>query len=164
MTPPPSSEGSGGGTDRRREVDELVRTIHTDASRKEPPPPSGSGSRRPSPVHYAVLLILVALTVWAWIARPAWLTGGDSGVETVAEAEGLLRFRLFVQGQRIRAYEARTGRLPESLEEAGVEYEGIEYRRTGPDDWELVGTLGDARLVLTSAMPIEEFLAEGDNP
>ena len=152
-----TDQGQEGG--RRNEVDDLVRTIQSDATRKQTGSKS-QGPRKRSPLLYGALAVLVLANAYVWIAQPAWVTGG-SGITTVEEAEGLLRFRMYVQAQRIQAYQRQHGTLPESLDQTGEPFEGITYRRTGSDSWELVGELHGARLVLPSSMPIQEFVEAG---
>jgi hypothetical protein len=156
----PTDPEPGGGPGRRHEVDDLVRTIQSDAVRKQAPK-EPRGPRKRSPLLYGALTVLVLGNAYIWIAQPAWITGG-SGITTVEEAEGLLRFRMYVQAQRIQAYQRQHGTLPESLDQTGEPFEGITYRRTGPDSWELEGELQGARLVLPSSMPIQEFVESGD--
>lgn len=145
-------------TEARREVDDLVRTIQSDAE-KETGSRSAPRRRGRSPLLWGLLLAAVLANVYVWIGQPAWLVGDRSGIRSVEEAEGLLRFRMYVQAQRIHGYEQEHGAPPERLEQTGEPFEGIEYRRTGPDGWELVGEYRGAQLVLPSTMSIEAFLS-----
>jgi hypothetical protein len=156
----PTDPGQGGGKGRHHEVDDLGRTIQKETVRKQAEK-KPQGPRKRSPLLYLALAVLVLANAYLWIAQPAWITGG-SGITSVEEAEGLLRFRMYVQAQRIQAYQQQHGTLPESLDQTGEPFEGITYQRTGSDSWELVGELRGARLVLPSSMPIQEFLESGD--
>jgi len=145
--------------DTRREVDDLVRTIQGDLARSSPR--SGAGKKDRSPALLVFLILAVLANAYVWIGQPAWIMGERAGISSVEEAEGVLRFRMYVQAQRIQGYVQRHGSLPERLDQTGDPFEGIRYQRTGPDSWELVGELQGARLVLPSSMPIREFLEPG---
>lgn len=159
-----SSEGSSEPRrpgSSRREVDELVETIRNETRERSGGQRAGKGSGkrgiRPR-LLYVLLVLAVVGNAYFWIGQPAWLTGDGSGVSTVEEAEGLLRFRMYVQAQRIHAFQREHGTPPVRLEETGTPFDGIRYERTGPDSWRLVGELRGAQLLLTSDMAIRDFL------
>ncbi|NNM32818.1 MAG: hypothetical protein HKO53_07110, partial [Gemmatimonadetes bacterium] len=68
-----------------------------------------------------------------------------------AGLEAGLEFAVFVTASGIEDYRERTGSLPETLEEAGLDHPLVEYVHDG-DGYRLVGTSGTSRI---------EF-AEGD--
>jgi hypothetical protein len=118
-------------------------------------------TEKPRSKAWYVVLVLVALAnAYVWIAQPVWLVGNVSQLDTPAEREGVLRFRMYVQAQRIEAFRRENGTLPERLNQTGVPFEGISYQRTGPASWELMGELQDIQLLLRSTDSPTEFLAE----
>lgn len=155
MNTPDSREASD-SRNRRDEVRSLLQDL--DAQVKKPPPEPTRGRRRHRGSLYVILGILVLAGAWIWIAQPSWIVGDRGGIRTVEEAEGLLRFRMYVQAQRIHAFQREHDRLPETLADTGEPFEGIRYVRTGDGGWELIGELRGARLTLSSDMSIAEFL------
>lgn len=157
----PDNPGDPRPADRREEVRELLQDLRSDVRKTSAGgPPPGEKSR--SKVLYAGLAILILANAYIWIAQPESIVGERSGITTVEEAEGLLRFRMFVQAQRLHFFQRQHGDLPETLDQTGEPFEGIRYVRTGPDSWELVGEFRGARLTLPSTMTMEEFLQSGE--
>jgi hypothetical protein len=159
---PPS--GPSRGSDRPRDdAAALVRTIQKDVAHRERArkAPSGAGRKRRWQI---ALLIALAANVYVWVGRPAWIVGDPPGVQTAAEEEGVLRFRMYVQGQRIETFRREHGELPERLEETGPPLEGMRYQRTGPTSWELLGESGGVQLLLRSSQPMAEFLGSYQEP
>jgi len=148
---PPSPSG-------REEAAALIRTIQMTAAEKARTQKNGKGPGRRSPILYILLLLAAAGNAYLWIGRPAWLVGDRATAAPPEEQEGVLRFRMYVQAQRIESYRIERGSLPDRLEDTGVPYEGMQYRRTGPASWELMGTLGGASLLLRSSQSINDFL------
>ncbi|MSR23353.1 MAG: hypothetical protein EXR92_07415 [Gemmatimonadetes bacterium] len=141
-----------------------MRTIQKDAPAREQVRKKTTRAER-TRVWYAVLVVVLAANLYIWIARPAWIMGPLSGPQTREAQEGVVRFRMYVQAQRIEKYKREHGgALPERLEETGEPLEGMRYQRIGPDSWELMGELGQAGLILRSDMSMPEFLGKYLDP
>jgi hypothetical protein len=138
----------------------LVRSIQRSAAEKAKARQEQDGDKRRSRIWYIVLVVVALANAYVWTDRPEWLVGNVSQLDTAAEREGVLRFRMYVQGQRIEAYRRETGVLPDGLDLTGAPFEGMRYQRTGPASWELMGELEDVRLLLRSSQSMSDFLAE----
>jgi hypothetical protein len=161
MPPSDQNRDQADSRSRRNEVRSLLKDLDAQVGKPGdtgPEKPRG----KPRGILYVVLAILVLANVWIWVAQPTWIFGDRDGISSVEEAEGLLRFRMYVQAQRIGAFERQHDRLPENLAETGEPFEGIRYVRTGDGGWELIGEFREARLTLPSSMPIAEFLQEAE--
>ncbi len=147
---------AGGGRPDPADVHELVDAIQKDARERSEAQTTKAPRRKRRPAWlYISLGLLAAANAYLWVGQPDWLTPGSSASPT----ESPLRFRMYAQAQRILMYERTHGSLPETLDETGAPLEGVEYHRTGPDQWELVGEADGVTLTLTSAMSPDEFLA-----
>jgi hypothetical protein len=155
--PPPA----GGAPQPRKaeDVASLVRTIQRDVAQKEQTMRS-SGQRERSKWWYAALILAITGNLYIWIGRPSWIVGDSVGPPTEEEEDGMLRFRMYLQGQRIETYTRANGTIPARLEDTGVPLEGMRYQQTGPQSWELLGEYGDAVLILRSSQPMAEFLRD----
>ena len=157
--PPPDRDASR-KPGRETDVAALVRSIEQTAQEKEQALGAKRQERR-SRVWHVLLVLGVLANAYLWIGQPAWLGLGGSGTPTVEEEEGMLRYRMYVEARRIDAFQREHGEPPESLEALGSSTEGLHYRRTGPDGWELMGEEGRASLVLHSAQPLDDFIGVG---
>lgn len=99
---------------------------------------------------------------WLWLARPDAVFNPPLGQAEGAEysAEAGLRYGMFLQAARIREFEADSGRLPQTIAEAGEAEEGLTYSLTG-GRWTLRGTVNGTVLELTSEMSADAFLQAG---
>ncbi len=143
---------------RKDDIASLVRDIHQDAVRKEEIRSTPMVRQRVRWPWYLALALAAVGNVYLWVGQPAWLVGERAAPMTPEREEGILRFQMYVQAQRIEAFRTQHGRLPQTLEETGEPFPGMSYRVTGPGSWELLGVSDRARLVLLSSQPIEEFL------
>lgn len=137
----------------------LVRTIQMNAAEKARTSQEQEKKKPPSKALYLLLVLFAAANAYVWIAQPVWLVGNVSQLDTPVERDGVLRFRMYVQGQRIEAYRRENGVLPDRLEQTGAPFEGMSYQRVGPNSWELMGVLQDTRLLLRSTDSLSDFLA-----
>lgn len=104
------------------------------------------------------LIVMWATIGWLWIAEPAWLFAPPPGrVATQEEQVASLRFALYLQHARVKAYQARFGRLPTVLSEAGPVEEGVTMSVRG-GTFELVGQRSGFELRLSEAMDADSFL------
>lgn len=163
MKSTPDDPGSGrsparvhGGVDRYQALLEVLeqqadRAADDDAAQAHP-----FGRR----VAVVLLVLLLAATVWLWVFPPAWLAI-EPPPPSPAEQEASLRFAMYVQAQRIRAYQLETGELPTTLEEAGAPLPGMGYRLVEPGVYELTGATDRLRLTYRSDQPLRQWVGSG---
>lgn len=102
----------------------------------------------------AVLAVLIALFVVVWWQGDAWLGPAAPPVPTNAEQDAALRTAMYLQVQRIKAYQLRTGRLPDHLNDAGPALPGIRYERLDARTYRITGRNGNVTLSYQSDQPI----------
>lgn len=118
--------------------------------------------RGPRRMYQAFLVaILLGLTAWLWLLPPGWLVPPPPEPQPIAQEEAALRFGMYLQAQRIRAFEIREGRLPETLTEAGQGLPGVAYTVLGPDLYQLTGTTDRLQLTYRSDQPLREWVGSG---
>ena len=116
---------------------------------------------RPRPWGSVLLVVLVGVTVWLWVLPPAWLIAPAPEPPPIEEEAAALRFTMYLQAQRIKAFQLRTGRLPEALAEAGQEMPGMGYRVLEDEVYELTGATDRVRLTYRSSEPLGEWVGPG---
>ena len=122
--------------------------------------------KRGSQAKYQPGLILFIVAAWGfigyvWVARPGFIFGGQqAGILSPVEREARLRYGIYLQHGRVTAFRARSGRLPESLREAGPVEAGVEYERTTDDNFEVFGTADGTVLKLSDRMSADSFLGD----
>lgn len=100
---------------------------------------------------------LAVLAVYLLIAPPAWVTVNPIEGPDLATQVSDLRRAMYLQAQRVIAYQVRYGSLPERLEETGSTVPGVEYHRQGVNAFQLIGLAGDETVVYDSTQSTEEF-------
>lgn len=98
---------------------------------------SAESERRRKLRRPAILLAILAVTVYLTLAPPAWIQPQPIPRPTSAEREAGDRFAIYLQAQRIEHYRITTGRLPATLEEAGEAMPGIRYELQGDGSYAL---------------------------
>lgn len=147
---------------RRRLADSLREAIEasqkatsTEADRKRAR--LAARARRQRPLRFLAIAAWAVLA-WLWIAQPRAIFDPLAvGARSPEEVEASLRYALYLQASRIRMFEADSGRLPRSLEEAGHVEAGIIWVRTD-QGWVLTGREGDLDLQFTHRMAADSFL------
>jgi hypothetical protein len=109
-------------------------------------------------VRIAVLAFLVVISSLAWWKGNDWLGPALPPRPTIAQMDGTLRLSLYLQSQRIKAFEQRTGRLPGRLDEAGPSLPGIRYQKLDARTYRITGRFGDVTLSYRSDQPIGRLL------
>lgn len=149
--------------DSRRQLAESLReALSTPAS-------GTAADRRPAPDRGRQRLMTVALAglglvlAWLWIARPASVFDPIDAATLAEPTEPALRYGMYLQAARVTEFQAEHGRLPASLEEAGVAEEGLDYQ-VAEGGWILRGRLGGQVLELTSRMSADSFLGASSGP
>ncbi len=80
---------------------------------------------------------------------------------SIAEQAEDMRLAIFMQASRVDVYRLQNGRLPASLADAGSPVEGLSYSVIGPDQYELVVTIGTEVLRYDSSQPVGEWVGAG---
>lgn len=137
-------QASQAARDRVREVEEALR-------RKE----EGGG------VPYWVLAVLLVITAWLWLFPPSMLSIEPPPPQPVEQEEAGLRFAMYLQAQRIRAFQLETGSYPERLEDAGPPIPGMEYTLLTGGLYQLTGETDRLRLTYRSDLPLDDFARSG---
>jgi hypothetical protein len=101
---------------------------------------------------------LAVLAVYLLIAPPKWVVVNPIEAPDPARQVQDLRLAMYLQIQRVEGYRLQHGELPEELSEVGSTVPGVEYRRQGSSQYQLVGTAGDQALVYDSTEPAEDFV------
>jgi hypothetical protein len=106
----------------------------------------------------AVLAVLVAVFCLAWWKGNDWLGPAFPPRPTIVQLNGTLRLSLYLQAQRIKVFEDRTGHLPGRLDEAGPSLPGILYEKLDARTYRITGRNGDVTLSYRSDQPIGQLL------
>lgn len=105
--------------------------------------------------------ILVLITAWLWLFPPSFLRMDPPPPQPIAEEEAALRFVMYVQAQRIRAYRMETGQYPDRLEDAGPPLPSMTYDRLSTDLYQLTGSTDRLTLTYMSDLPLDDFVRSG---
>jgi hypothetical protein len=144
--------------------DDLLAAFHEVANQYNEPavPPSLSraGSRRGTrPWVFLLLLVASGILGYVWLGRPTWLYPPDPSLsQSPAQREASLRFGIYLQSERVRAFRRDHGRLPHDLEETGEVEEGVAYRQTGDSTFLITGTDDSLTFTLSSEESPAKFL------
>ena len=104
-----------------------------------------------------VVLLIAAGTVLA--LQPVWLVGPGLPEETPAIRTASAELALVDAVARVRSYTAQHGRLPATLDAAGVTNQAIRFTSLGSQDFEVSLPSGDSLIRLRPSSPIESIAA-----
>jgi hypothetical protein len=110
-----------------------------------------------------VAVPLVALSIYSWVARPAFIWGPPPPAPTPAQADANLRAALYFLGMRIDAYRREQGFYPASLEAMGESFPGVLYEVLSDSVFELRGVVNRRVVIFRSDMSPEEYLGDTKN-
>jgi len=133
----------------KSQVDDAERSAAERAKRAR-------GAARALLLSCAMAMVLVG--TYLWVERPEWVFPPIPAAESFAVKDASLRIAMANAAQHIERYRQRGGRLPVTLASAGVYSQGIEYRLTDREHYQLTGENGDVRLALRSDESVPEFL------
>jgi hypothetical protein len=104
------------------------------------------------------LAVLALVGGYLWVTKPDWVFPPQVQPESPEVRQASLRIGVATAAQHVKRFQRKSGRLPETLKEAGVSTDGISYQRLGPDSYRLEGSEGDLRISLGSHDSIPIFL------
>ena len=165
--PPSSSDSSGrphqisGGGDRYEALLEVLEHEKTQAARARALEEAERQKQKEQRGPYWPVFVLLAITAWLWLFPPAFLSMDPPPPQPVEQEEAALRFTMYLQAQRIKAFRLAEGRLPETLEEAGEPLPGMRYTRLHADLYQLTGATDRVTLTYRSDLPLDEFVGSG---
>lgn len=149
-----------GGSDRYEALLEVLEHQAGQAEESRTAPPGyreADGAR----TKYVVLAGLALVSAWLWLAPPSWIGVAQPEPRPIVEEEAALRFAMYVQAQRIKAFRLGTGRLPREIEEAGPPLPGMSYRLIDAETYELHGATDRFALTYRSDHSLQEFVGPG---
>jgi hypothetical protein len=107
---------------------------------------------------WSSVVVLVLVGAYLWIAKPEWLFPSAAQPESAAVREASLRIGVATAAQHVRRFQTKTGRLPETLVEAGVSAQGISYQRLGSDQYQLGAEEGELHVTFASQDSLPTFV------
>ena len=110
------------------------------------------------PLLAACAAILLAIGTYLAVLRPAWVFAPRPTPESMAIKEASLRISIANAAQHVERFRQLTGRLPESLTQAGAHGDGLSYSRLGGSGYRLVGENGFAHVTFAADESLETFL------
>lgn len=121
-----------------------------------------AGKRRPPKrVHPAVAPVLVAITVWLWVAPAAVLGPRPIPEVSFERREAGVKAEMVLLAKRIEVWSAENdGKLPADLEEADEERREIRYLRLTATTYRLRAEVDTLTIDYKSSESLEEFFAE----
>jgi hypothetical protein len=137
-TPPTQNKGISGKlgprTDVRPDVERAMAVAavmdHAVRVKKEtsgPMRPHGAAARSKWPIF--LLIPMIALAVYSWVAKPEFIWGPGVQPLPPARQEANARVAMFLLAQRIEAFRAKEGEYPTSLRAIGDSLAGVTYAR-----------------------------------
>lgn len=159
VEPGPSIKDDSGTVSDRSERDRLLAAALADVQVRDAnyrQPLSGTASDPPWRGPLGVLLLAAA--IWVWFSPPGWAVPEGPDPLDPAEVERGLRAAVQVVAHEIEVYRLLNGTLPSSLDDVGVEADGIRYVRSNNRVYQLVTYRPDGRVLLyDSARPAAGF-------
>lgn len=163
-TPESGSSGGhniSGSGDRYEALLEVLEHEKTQAARSKALEEADRQKRKRQRTPYWPVAVLLVITAWLWIFPPAFLRMEPPPPQPIEQEEAALRFTMYVQAQRIKAFRQANDRLPETLEEAGEPLPDMRYTRLQPDLYQLTGSTDRVTLTYRSDLPLDEFVGSG---
>jgi hypothetical protein len=106
------------------------------------------------------IAILTVVGGYLWIAKPDWVFPVAVQPESFELRQASLRIGVATAAQHIKRFQHKSGRLPETLAEAGVSSPCISYQRLGPDAYRLEADEGELHVTLGSHDSLPIFLGK----
>lgn len=156
----PGARGPGmrheyGGTDR---YEALLDVLEQEAEKVRSEGVLGAASPREGRIRLVLVTILIAAFGLVQWKGDDWFGPEPIPPPTAMELEQSLRAAMFLQAQRIKAFTTRTGRLPNTLDEAGEPLPGVRYAKLGDGGYQLRGENHGITLTYRSDQPVSRLL------
>ncbi|HEY7635694.1 MAG TPA: hypothetical protein VH763_09125 [Gemmatimonadales bacterium] len=143
-------------------LDAFDTVIKTQAAEREAELRAAEARRRArnrlGALTWTSLTILGFVGGYLGLTKPEWLFPTESAPESIELRQASLRIGVATAAQHIKRFQQKSGRLPETLAEAGVSGQGITYQRLGPDAYRLEAEEGELRVSLGSNDSLPGFL------
>jgi hypothetical protein len=136
--------------------DAVAQAMESEQSFKRKP--TSEVSRARMVALLAVMIPLLALSAYTWLARPASIWGPPLSSKPQAESEANLRAAMFFLGMRLDSYREEQGFYPASLDVLGETLPGVSYELVTDSTFELRGVVGQQPVIFRSDMTADEFL------
>lgn len=152
----PSTGGSG--RDTRDTLEQVLREIEDREKRRTERQERSSQASLP-----ILVLALSAVSLYLWVAEPAWLQAAPFPEPDPAHMEAGLRMDIFTVALRVEDFRTERGRLPTDLSEAlesPGEVGGIQYRRLSPSLFQLEGEREGIRIFYQSDSSLRELVGD----
>ncbi|MBX3145535.1 MAG: hypothetical protein KF785_02095 [Gemmatimonadales bacterium] len=120
---------------------------------------AGRGPRRGRTALRTALVVLLIAAGTVLALQPVWLVGPGLPEETPAIRTASAELALVDAVARVRSYTAQHGRLPATLDAAGVTNQAIRFTSLGSQDFEVSLPSGDSLIRLRPSSPIESIAA-----
>jgi hypothetical protein len=148
-------------TAKKALLDAYDSVIKTQADEREAELRAAEARRRARawsrPLVLACTAIVLFIGAYLWIERPEWVFPAPLAPESVAMEEAGLRITIANAAQHVERFRERSGRLPESLDEAGAHPLGLRYTVTGTN-YRLEGERDGLLVAFASGEPLRAFL------
>jgi len=135
----------------KQQADKAQSQREADAERKK--------GRKSSPFTWVLFLALSAVSAYIWIGSPDWLESKPAPVPPELAAAGL-RMEVHQQALMVNRYLEDSGRLPETLAEAGIGETGVVYTPVGEARYRLELTGPKGSVEYDSDEPLDLFLGD----
>lgn len=143
------------------EYSDALAEVLADQKRREHVRKTAGKPRKRRRLHPATPLALLPLTVWLWVAPPAFLGPRPLPELSPERREAGTRVTMTLLARRINAWsEEHSGRLPADLAEAGEEQGEIRYLRLTPTTYRLRAEVGPSTIDYLSSERLDSFVAE----
>jgi hypothetical protein len=154
--------GSGASEQKKALLHAFDTVLKTQADEREAERQVAEARRRAAtrvrPVVWAGSAIVLFIAAYLWVERPDWVFTPPPAPESLAVKEASLRIALANAAQHVERFRLRTGRLPQTLDEAGAHRDSVLYHRTGTETYQLIGVNGPVRVTLASSDGLPKFL------
>jgi hypothetical protein len=134
----------------RRQADER------DASQREAEARRAGAASRP--LLAASAAILLAVGAYLGVMRPTWVFAPRPSPESLAIKEASLRIAIANAAKHVEQFRQQTGRLPESLTEAGARSGALVYSRLGATEYRIGGENGLTHVTYAANESLAGFL------
>jgi hypothetical protein len=157
--PPRGSKAAIPSADVERALalrDVMEHAVKVQKEFKKPTPPPKP--RAPFILASILCIPLLALCVYSWVAKPAFIWGPGARPIPPVRQEANVRFAMFLLTQRIESYRHMTGAYPTALISIGENPDGITYTLISDSIFQLHATENGKQIVYQTGDNADVFL------